>query len=91
MDDSAGAAARETLEWGAKLARESSLSVTYIDERLSSFAAEELLARRKQSGGKMTRKMKKARLDAHAAAIFLQAFLDGRLAPLDASKLQSTR
>ena len=34
-------------------------------------------------GEKMTRKQKKERLDALAAAAFLQAFLDGKLAAID--------
>src|SRR5882762_9522532 len=50
-------------------------------ERLSSFAAEQDLIDRKRSGEKITRKQKKDRLDALAAAGFLQAFLDGKLPP----------
>ena len=55
----------------------------YVDERLSSFAAEQDLADRKRGGEKITRKQKKQRLDALAAAGFLQAFLDGKLNPID--------
>jgi RNase H-fold protein (predicted Holliday junction resolvase) len=54
----------------------------FVDERLSSFAAEQDLIDRKRGGEKITRKGKKERLDALAAAGFLQAFLDGKLPPL---------
>jgi RNase H-fold protein (predicted Holliday junction resolvase) len=52
----------------------------FVDERLSSFAAEQSLIDRKRGGEKITRKQKKQQLDALAAAGFLQAFLDGKLA-----------
>jgi RNase H-fold protein (predicted Holliday junction resolvase) len=53
-----------------------------VDERLSSFDAEQQLIDRKRGGEKLTRKRKKQQLDALAAASFLQAFLDGKLEPL---------
>lgn len=83
MDDSVGPAARSTIVWAKKLAERSKLPLLYIDERLSSFEAEQHLTDRKRGGERMTRQMKKERLDAIAAAGFLQAFLDGRLAPID--------
>jgi RNase H-fold protein (predicted Holliday junction resolvase) len=52
-----------------------------VDERLSSFDAEQGLIDRKRGGEKITRKRKKEQLDALAAAGFLQAFLDGKLPP----------
>ena len=82
MDDTPGPAARQTLAWGRRLAAESKLPVLYVDERLSSFAAEQSLIDRKRAGEKLTRKDKKQRLDALAAASFLQAFLDGKLHPV---------
>jgi RNase H-fold protein (predicted Holliday junction resolvase) len=57
--------------------------VLFVDERLSSFAAEQTLLDRKKAGEKLTRQKKKRQLDAVAAASFLQQFLDGRLPPLD--------
>ena len=51
----------------------------YVDERLSSFAAEQSLIDRKQAGEKLTRRRKKEQLDAIAAANFLRQFLDGEL------------
>lgn len=83
MDDSTGPAARLVLTWGAELAKQSGLPLIYVDERLSSFDAEQHLAERRRGGEKMTRGMKKERLDAIAAAGFLQAFLDGRLTPIE--------
>jgi putative pre-16S rRNA nuclease len=80
MDDSLGPAARNTLEWGRALGTSSGRPVVFVDERLSSFDAEQGLIERKRGGEKITRKRKKEQLDALAAAGFLQAFLDGRLA-----------
>jgi putative Holliday junction resolvase len=83
MDDSVGDAARRTVRWGEALAAAAGKPVVYIDDRLSSFAAEQQLADRRRGGERMTRGDKKQRLDALAAAAFLQEFLDGRLAAID--------
>ena len=91
MDDSVGPAARSTLEWGRSLAAAAGVPVLYVDERLSSFAAEQSLADRKRAGEKLTRQRKKEQLDAVAAATFLQQFLDGKLAPLDENQLAPQR
>ena len=82
MDDSIGPAAKNTIAWGKDLSARANLPVIFVDERLSSFAAEQSLVERKRGGEKITRKQKKQRLDALAAAGFLQAFLDGTLQPL---------
>jgi putative holliday junction resolvase len=83
MDDSSGKQAKEAIEWGRKLSARASLPLIMVDERLSSFAAEQNLADRKRSGEKLTRGMKKRQLDAIAAAAFLQQYLDGQLRALD--------
>jgi putative Holliday junction resolvase len=83
MDDTIGPAARTTLAWGRQLAAQSNTPVLFVDERLSSFAAEQTLLDRKKAGEKLTRQRKKQQLDAVAAATFLQQFLDGRLPSLD--------
>ena len=83
MDDTLGPAARSAIDWGKNLATKTRLPVIFIDERLSSFAAEQTLATQKRAGRKLTRKKKKESLDALAAADFLQAFLDGRTPPLN--------
>jgi len=83
MDGTFGGAALAALSWGRQLAAKSDKTVLYVDERLSSFAAEQSLIDRKKAGEKLTRRRKKEQLDAVAAAAFLQEFLDGRLQPLD--------
>jgi putative Holliday junction resolvase len=83
MDDSLGPAARATIAWGRDLASRSALPVVFVDERLSSFDAEQSLIERKRGGERITRAQKKRRLDALAAAGFLQAYLDGKLPALD--------
>ena len=79
MDDSVGPAARSAIAWGRELAHRCGRPVIFVDERLSSFAAEQQLIDRKRAGEKLTRQRKKQQLDALAAATFLQAFLDGKL------------
>lgn len=83
MDDSVGPQARAAVAWGTKLAAVANVPVVYVDERLSSFVAEQSLNDRKRGGEKMTRGKKKQQLDAIAAADFLQAFLDGRLGAIE--------
>jgi putative Holliday junction resolvase len=83
MDDTIGPQAKQTIAWAQNLSKLAAKPVLFVDERLSSFAAEQKLIDRKRAGGKMTRGQKKQRLDAHAAADFLQAFLDGKLAPIN--------
>jgi putative holliday junction resolvase len=82
MDDSVGPAARATVAWAGELAEKAGKPLVLIDERLSSFDAEQQLISRKRGGEKITRKGRKERLDALAAAAFLQSFLDGKLIPL---------
>ena len=90
MDDSVGPAARQTVAWGNAVGRRANKPVVYVDERLSSFAAEQTLNDRKRGGERLTRKRRKEQLDALAAAGFLQAFLDGKLPPIDMTDLSSS-
>jgi putative Holliday junction resolvase len=83
MDDSVGPAAKQAVAWGNDVSRRASKPVVYVDERLSSFDAEQSLNDRKRGGEKLTRKRRKEQLDALAAAGFLQAFLDGKLRALN--------
>jgi len=69
MDDTEGPQGRIAREVARKLAETTSLDVRLWDERLTSFAADEALA------GTYTRKKKKARQDAVAAAAMLRHFL----------------
>jgi putative holliday junction resolvase len=82
MDDSLGPAAQKTINWSRKLSAASHLPILFVDERLSSFEAEQQLTARKRAGEKLTRARKKRQLDALAAASLLQAFLDGKLPPI---------
>jgi len=87
MDDTPGPPAKKTIAWGSDLSKKSGIPVIFIDERLSSFTAEQSLAERKKGGEKLTRQDKKERLDALAAASFLQDFLDGKLVPIDVTSI----
>jgi len=69
MDGSEGPQGRLAREMARQLADATGLDVRLWDERLSSFAADEALA------GTYTRKKKKARQDAVAAAVILGHFL----------------
>src|SRR4051812_39574578 len=89
MDDaSVGPAAQRTLTWAKELSRRAGdeVELVFVDERLSSFDAEQSIITRKRGGERITRKQKKQQLDALAAAGFLQAFLDGKLPALDAPR-----
>lgn len=83
MDDSVGPAVRQAIVWGKALSARCQTPVIFVDERLSSFEAEQTLNDRKRAGEKLTRKRKKEQLDAVAAAGFLAAFLEGRITPID--------
>lgn len=83
MDDTLGPAVKKTVQFGRAIAGRSEREVVYVDERLSSFEAEQTLNARKRGGEKITRKGKKRQLDAIAAARFLQEYLDGKLPPIN--------
>ncbi len=73
MDGSAGPAASQALALADRLERELDKPVHRVDERLTSFAADEAM---KRTG--LTHKRKKARRDALAAAAILRDFLEQR-------------
>jgi putative Holliday junction resolvase len=81
MDGTSGPPAQAARDLGRQLAEKSHKPIIYVDERLSSFAAEQNLLDRRRTGEKITRAQKKSRLDAKAAALFLQEFLDHKLPP----------
>lgn len=83
MDGSIGPAARDAIRWAGLLATRTHLPILFVDERLSSFQAEQQIVSRKRAGEKLTRRRKRNQLDALAAAAFLQAFLDGDLRPVE--------
>jgi 6-phosphogluconolactonase len=71
MDETEGPRAKTVRQFASQLAQRTSCPIHFQDERLSSFEAESLAV-----GLELTRKKKKKRLDAIAAAAILQAFLD---------------
>lgn len=83
-DGTVGPAARGVMAWGGKLAMKIMIPILYVDERLSSFEIEQEMIEQKRAGQKITRDQKKDQLDARAAALFLQEFLDGKLPPIEA-------
>jgi putative Holliday junction resolvase len=88
MDGTTGPAARQAVAWAAGLAASAGsagtpVELVFVDERLSSFDAEQRLNDRKRAGERLTRKRRREQLDAVAAAGFLQSFLDGRLPAVD--------
>jgi putative Holliday junction resolvase len=70
MDGSEGPQAKLALKFGRQLQNRLKIPVLLHDERLSSFGAEEKL-----NSAQYTRKKKKKRLDAVAAAEILESFL----------------
>ena len=85
MDSSEGPAATAVRDWAGEVAALTGAKLAFVDERLSSFDAEQGLIARQRLGEKMTRKGKKKTLDAIVAAGLLQAYLDGKLLPLAGS------
>ena len=70
MDDTEGPRAASVRDFAKLLSERISIPVLFHDERLSSFEAEQLIVEME-----LTRKKKKKRLDAIAAAEILKAFL----------------
>ncbi|MGD0573543.1 MAG: Holliday junction resolvase RuvX [Sedimentisphaerales bacterium] len=75
MDDSVGPQAKKVQTFAAELKKQIDTPVFFQDERLSTFAAQG-----KMIDMDLTRKGKKRRIDALAAAEILQAFLDSKKA-----------
>jgi putative Holliday junction resolvase len=71
MDDSQGFQAEQVFQFAEQLKNHLQIPIHFQDERLSSFSAEAKLA-----PAEFTRKKKKKRLDAIAAAEILEAFLE---------------
>jgi putative holliday junction resolvase len=71
MDDSKGPQAERVIQFAKQLKNHLQVPIHFQDERLSSFSAEKKLA-----PAELTRKKKKKRLDAVAAAEILEAFLE---------------
>lgn len=70
MDGTEGDRAIKTREFGALLSKETGLEVVYIDERLTSLEAEEMLIE-----AKVRREKRKQLIDQIAAQIILETYL----------------
>jgi putative Holliday junction resolvase len=66
---------REVRDFGNKLAQRAAVGVTFADERMSSVAAERAV---RSLGLKRTQREQKERIDAAAAILILQSYLDRR-------------
>ena len=75
MDDTEGPQARLVQKFAERLQEHLDIPVHFQDERLSSFSAEEKLA-----PAEFSRDKKRKRLDAIAAAVILEAFLEAKKA-----------
>ena len=71
MDGSVGERALKTKEFGEELSKTTSLEVEYVDERLTSVEAEEILI----SSG-VRREKRKEVIDKIAAALILESYLN---------------
>lgn len=81
MDGTEGKRAKLTRSFAASLSERTSMALHMQDERLTSYAADQLMG---QTG--LTHKQKKARRDSLAAAVILSDFLNG----LDAADGEAT-
>jgi putative holliday junction resolvase len=75
MDGSLGFQARHVQKFSTRLAKALQLPVEYVDERLTSFQAEQMLIAENRSPSRH-----KALIDRKAASIILQQWLDARRA-----------
>lgn len=75
MDGTEGSRAKRTRAFGRSLSERLDLPLEYHDERMSSYIADSFFA-----PGLMTRDEKKKRMDAVAAGVILQSFLEHRTA-----------
>ena len=73
MDGSIGAQAELVLEFAKSLSNHTDIPIDMCDERLTTVTADRLL---QESGAK--RKQRKANIDAMAATVILQAYIDGK-------------
>lgn len=73
MDGSIGAQAESVIKFAKSLADYTDIPIDMCDERLTTVMADRLM---QESGAK--RKQRKANIDAMAAAVILQAYIDGK-------------
>ena len=71
MDGSAGERVNKTKEFGELLAKKTGLEIEYVDERLTSVEAEEILIK-----SKVRRDKRKELIDKIAASLILESYLN---------------
>lgn len=71
MDGSAGERVNKTKEFGKLLAKKTGLEIEYVDERLTSVEAEEILIK-----SKVRRDKRKVLIDKIAASLILESYLN---------------
>ena len=71
MDGSAGERVNKTKEFGELLAKKTGLEIEYVDERLTSVEAEEILIK-----SKVKRDKRKVLIDKIAASLILESYLN---------------
>ncbi|MGD9099317.1 MAG: Holliday junction resolvase RuvX [Anaerolineae bacterium] len=77
LDGSEGPQARQTRRYAERLGQALDAPIEFWDERYSSVRAEEILREKK---GKRRRRQTRGDVDATAAAVFLQSYLDAQAA-----------
>jgi putative Holliday junction resolvase len=78
LDGTEGPQAQQTRRYAERLAEELNVPIEFWDERYSSVRAEEIL---KGKRGKRRRRQTRGDVDATAAAVFLQSYLDASASP----------
>jgi putative Holliday junction resolvase len=78
LDGSEGPQARQTRRYAERLAQALTVPIEFWDERYSTLAAAEILKGKSKRGGRKRRGRARGELDATAAAVFLQSYLDAR-------------
>ncbi|MFH7027012.1 MAG: Holliday junction resolvase RuvX [Heteroscytonema crispum UTEX LB 1556] len=84
MDGSLGFQARHVQKFATRVAKILKLPVEYVDERLTSFQAEQMLIAEKRSPSR-----NKGLIDRKAACLILQQWLDARRAKSQSHKLSA--
>jgi putative Holliday junction resolvase len=78
LDGTEGPQARQTRRYAERLAQALNVPIEFWDERYSSVRAEEILRGKKKGRGRKKRRRARGDVDATAAAVFLQSYLDAQ-------------
>ncbi|MEM9090742.1 MAG: Holliday junction resolvase RuvX [Cyanobacteria bacterium P01_F01_bin.53] len=76
LDGEIGSQAKKIQKMARRLSKALELPVEFVDERLTSFAAKELIQEARSTGASKERTQTKGLIDRKAAAIILQQWLD---------------